>query len=165
MVKLIKFVRRIVFISGLACMVIYIPASIKPKALPGKNEILPQLYSWPRQVRITPMKFVLKSVEGDEYEVVALYDYTIYGLVVSLHHSNSWIDISHRDSGDTLNIADFSLVYGDNLKGPYLEARYSHGDWTGWVRYYSEAFDMRGFSNNHLLTDDEDIARKILSFG
>ncbi len=163
MVKLVKFVRKILFLTGMVCIVIYIPASIKSKALPRKDEILPQLYSWPRQVRISPRKFMVKSLEGDEYEVVARYHYTIYGLVVSLHHSDSWIDISHRDSGDTLNIADFSLVYGDNLKGPYLEAKYSHGDWTGWVRYYSDAFDMRGFSNNHLLTDDEEIARKILS--
>ncbi len=160
---MIKLIRKALFYLGLLCLIVYVISIVKIKALPDKDKILPQLYSWPKQYTIASTKFVAKSLYGDEYEVVPRYGYAIYGLVVSLHHSNSWIDISHKEWCDTLNIADFSLVYGDNLKGPYLKARYSHSDWIGYVTYSDPGFDMRGFSNNHILTDSREIEKKIMS--
>ena len=106
------------------------------------------------------------TVNGVTYTVQPLYTYDLYGVVVSMHDTKTWWDYIHRAWNDNLNVTDLCVVWGDNLKTPaYREMSYSSTE--TWC-YYStrsqevmQAFDANAMANNHLLTDDARLAKKL----
>ena len=104
------------------------------------------------------------QVKGVDYRIAPRHTYELNGLVVSLHDSDTWWDYAHREWNDNLNIADFCVVWGENVRrDAYRRASYSHSQWECFWRTSSgdpaHAFDATAFSNNHLLTDDPAVAR------
>ncbi|MCF7873831.1 MAG: hypothetical protein K9L84_03565 [Candidatus Omnitrophica bacterium] len=138
------------------------------RKLPKKDEILPQLYQSPFQEKTNLSDFKVEA-SGVDYVVKPLYHYVLYGLVVSLHDSRVWWDIYHKNWGDYLNVNDFCVIWGDNLKNnAYTRMKFSSGSWTCRVGVNSDTaekdwakFDLSYLSNNHILVDDPEIKKSL----
>jgi hypothetical protein len=106
--------------------------------------------------------------QGVNYKVQPLYAYDLVGLVVSKHDAHTWWDYIHREANDSLNIVDLCVVWGNNVRnGGYADIAFSSGQFTCNFSTNSNeayaAFDQTAVSNNHLLTDDPQLARVMLS--
>jgi hypothetical protein len=101
------------------------------------------------------------------YTVTPLAGYELWGLVVSYHHSASFIDISHKQWNDFLNTKDICVIWGRNVEtGVYKRMRFSNRDFTCYYRYpdreTGELFTESALSNNHLLPADPLVAGTVL---
>ncbi len=108
-------------------------------------------------------------VNDQTYTVNPLFDYELHGVIVSYHDADSFTDITHhRRWQDYLNLRDLCVVWGDNINnGVYREMDFSNDSWTCWA-YWENAeigsrFSMTQLSNNHLLADDDEIKRRLMS--
>lgn len=104
------------------------------------------------------------ATTGDvRYTFTPHASYTLPGLVVSLHHSDSWIDISHE--GDPAQTVDLCVVWGPNIStNGYQMVTYDHGDWTcyyRWATEYDPPFSGNFLSNNHLIPATPELASLI----
>lgn len=151
---------RIFMIGSLLLMVV---AWWQEDRLPNPDQMAVQLAQEPVQTQIQRAAFQT-SVGEITYTVQPLYDYDIYGLVVSKHNANSWWDYIHREWNDQLNVTDLCVIWGDNaLQGHYRGIDFSSGQFTCYFQTSSNkayaAFNQAQLSNNHLLTDDPRIAK------
>ena len=133
--------------------------------LPHATELNPILFNDPVQTQVTQAAYTTKSNDID-YSIQALYEYDLVGLVVSKHDANTWWDYIHREWNDNLNILDLCVVWGNNVRSDvYREINFSSGQFTcNFSTNSSEAFaafDQSAISNNHLLTDQPRIAKKM----
>ena len=148
-------------------VILAVSAKMNGTKLPDSAEILPELQTEPVQTRIAKDPF---SVQVDEftYLVKPLYEYALYGLVVSKHHSDSIFDYHHKRWNDYLNMADLCVVWGSNTNANlHKKLAFENTTWTCWVRWNDRltAANFRGtqLSNNHLLSEDDYIVDKIKS--
>ena len=137
----------------------------KNDALPPPPELSPALLEEPVQVPVRQAAYTTTS-HGVTYTVQPLYAYELVGLVVSKHDAKSWWDYLHREWNDNLNIVDLCVVWGNNARnGSYADIHFSSGQFTCNFSTRSDAayaaFDQTAISNNHLLTDHPDIAKKL----
>lgn len=135
--------------------------------LPAPNRLLDDLRQEPEQVQVREAPFNT-TVGGVTYTIKPLFSYELHGLVVSMHDSSTWWDYLHREWNDHLNVVDFCVIWGNNASsGAYRGIEFSSGQFTCNFRTSSaavfEAFNMAGISNNHLLTDEALIAKKLRS--
>ncbi|ALN85879.1 hypothetical protein LC55x_2614 [Lysobacter capsici] len=103
---------------------------------------------------------------GVDYEITPVAEYDISGLIVSWHDSETWWDREHEQSRDYLNVADLCMVWGANAAdGAYEVMDFSNGQWVCYISYTDVdrvgPAHVRAISNNHILTDNEDVARQI----
>ncbi|MDD5644451.1 MAG: hypothetical protein PHO00_03260 [bacterium] len=157
-----KFLKLIFSVSLVVCLYAYF---FKAGKFPDGKEILPQLYREPSQVKCDVQPFEVKSGRII-YTVKPLYEYQLYGMIVSQHDSSSWWDYYHKDWKDSLNIRDIGVLWGDNLKTEvYKDMKFKSGSWTlYWYYPNSEVrsrFNETHGSNNHLLVSDENIIQMI----
>ena len=137
------------------------------ESLPPQRALDPALMSDPRQVPTATAAF--KATVGDiVYTVRPLYDYDLYGLVVSKHDADTWWDYIHKAWNDKLNVTDLCVIWGANARTDnYRNLDYSSGQFVCNVQTSSteawRAFDMTALSNNHLLSDDRVIAGTLKS--
>ncbi len=104
-----------------------------------------------------------------EKQLYTLYpraQYSIEGLIVSQHRSDSLFDLAHARSGDTLNSRDICTVWGRNLTaGVYRDVDFWSGDWTCYFQWTSPevgaSFKFDEISNTHVLAKDPVIRAKI----
>jgi len=135
--------------------------------LPGIASIRPELYLDPIQTEENiPPQFEV-SQGNQTYQVLPRFQYELYGLVVSHHHSDSVTDVLHEKWDDFLNIKDLCVVWGSNIEtGVYKEITYSSGNFTCFCKFadheIASRFDGTALSNNHLLSDDPKLSRRIL---
>jgi hypothetical protein len=131
---------------------------------PPHAAILPQLNADPVQeaVNLPPFETTVNRLT---YRIKPLYRYELYGLVVSKHEADGFIDYVHKQWGDYLNTADICVVWGRNaLSGIYTEVEFSSGQWTCYASAPNEIgrqFSMHHLSNNHMLADRPDLQKKI----
>lgn len=133
--------------------------------LPEHQGLRRELLEEPRQAS-TQRPPIEATVGGVAYHIRPLFSYDLHGLVVSSHDSHAWWDYIHREWNDHLNVADLCVVWGNNVRnGSYRDISFSSGQ---FVCYFSSAsgevfaaFDQTAVSNNHLLTDDALLARKV----
>lgn len=125
--------------------------------LPPPDRLHPQVLVDPVQVpvELAPLR---TTVEGIDYGITRRYSYDIAGVVVSLHHSDSWWDYAHAEWGDHINLMDVCLAWGDNVaKDTYRQIQFSNSQWECHFETRSsaawQAFRQDQVSNNHLLTD------------
>lgn len=135
--------------------------------LPPPEALLPEAIVEPIEAVVSEPEF-RKTVGGDEYIVRPRFSYEISGLVASLHHSDAWWDIAHRDAHDSLNIADLCMIWGQNASsGIYRRLRFSNTQWACHVEYRNHedgsAFIRTQMSNNHVLPDSPDIERELMA--
>lgn len=151
----------------LAALALWAAALVFDDRLPGRAGILPPLYGEPIQsAQGVPGPFQV-VVKKTAYTVKPLFRYEISGLVVSQHRSDSFLDLSHRRWRDYLNIKDLCLVWGRNISsGVYRETKFWNRDFTCMCQFPDEAaarrFSVRHLSNNHLLSADRGLNRRIL---
>ena len=102
---------------------------------------------------------------GVRYDVDPVYEYDLYGMVVSMRRHDGR-SLMHRRANDYLNVADFCVVWGGNLSSRILSKLRV---WNGIFSCNIEIRDAEaqaGFrddqvSNNHLLSNDGRIRKKI----
>jgi hypothetical protein len=134
-------------------------------SLPDVATLRAELGDEPRQQSVVRAAFT-KAAGGVTYTIEPSHRYEIYGLVVSKHNADTWWDYVHAATKDNLNVTDLCVVWGSNaLGGAYRNLSFSSGQWTcNWQTSSDEAwraFDANKISNNHILTDDARLARKL----
>jgi len=135
--------------------------------LPDKGLILEPLLQNPVQTKDgVPEPFEVTR-EGVTYTVTPLFGYELWGLVVSYHHSASFIDISHRQWKDFINTKDVCVLWGRNVEtGVYKRMSFRNRDFTCYYRYPDEAtrrlFSENALSNNHILPADPLVADAVI---
>ena len=105
------------------------------------------------------------NVNAINYQIQPLYDYTLYGLVVSYaHHDGD--KMLHKLWNDHLNASDVCVVWSKNAFDLNLnDYSFWNGQFTCNIKTSDTAawrrFDMKQLSNNHLLSDSKLIRDKI----
>ncbi len=105
------------------------------------------------------------SYRGKSYEVKPIADYELWGLVVTQNNINAWFNIYH--DSNSVNLKDICVVWGRNVaNGSYKQPnlKFKSGEWTCYYRWNGELkkrFDDKSLSNNHLLTDSEELRKLI----
>jgi hypothetical protein len=156
---------RLVQYLLIGSLILLIAALWRKDALPAYQGLREELLLEPVQVKAQQPP-IETTVGGITYSISPLYSYDLYGLVVSKHDQDTWWDYIHKEWNDNLNIADLCVVWGNNVQsGAYKDISFSSGQFTcNFSTSSSEAyaaFDQTAISNNHLLTDDPRLARKL----
>jgi hypothetical protein len=136
--------------------------------LPDKSLVLEPLLQNPIQTKEPlpqPFEVTRKKVT---YTVTPLFNYELWGMVVSYHHSASFVDISHRQWNDFINVKDICVIWGKNVEtGVYERMTFRNRDFTCFYRYpdreTGRLFTENCLSNNHLLPADPIVEEAVLS--
>ncbi len=125
--------------------------------LPDPRSLDSHLFVFPVQTPTTLAPFT-RSAGGITYTLTPLFEYDLYGLVVSEHDSRAFIDYLHKESEDNLNVVDLCVAWGDDARsGIYRQIQFSSGQFTCYFQAADRAamaqFDIFQISNNHLLTE------------
>lgn len=161
-----KIIKAVLFIS----IVVFFVSFFQKDNFPNKKEILKELCQNPVQTETNKASFE-KEKGGIIYTINPLYDYELYGLVVSCHHSASWWDYYHKKWDDFINIKDICVVFGDNIESEvYSEMEFKSGSWTCYPEFKSgtpekiwSKYQNSCMSNNHLLSCDKEISKAIIN--
>ena len=111
-----------------------------------------------KPTRARPFDF---DYRGEQYLVEPAADYELWGVVVTHNNITGMTDITHTQ--DSVDIKDICVVWGNNIKSnDYREVSYSSGDFTCFFSYGRRLrFYHNELSNNHLLSDDEQVRNVI----
>ena len=158
--------KKIIF---LILIIIFGIAFFQKDKLPDKENVLEQLYQEPIQTETDKSSFKIEK-EGLIYNITPLYNYELYGLIVSYHHSKSWLDYYHEKWNDFINVKDICVIWGDNIKTEIYKAmEFKSGSWTCYSEFkpgtsYEVWSKIRrdNLSNNHLLTSEESLNKTIM---
>lgn len=148
--------------AWLGCLVLLLLASWRKGELAPPEEIEPALRSEPTQTATARAPFEF-SYRGRACRVRPVAEYELWGLVVSHNDIHSVADIYHgRSSVDT---KDLCVVWGGNLsRDDYRRVEFDSGPFTCYFEFEQGVrFEMSEASNNHLITDREDVRRCIAS--
>jgi hypothetical protein len=154
-------------LAMLLCLLLWLLSLLFIHRLPEPQDIYAQLYRDPQQTQENiPPPFRVKKNKLT-YVVTPLFNYELYGLVVSQHRSDSLLDISHRRWQDYLNIKDLCVVWGKNISsGVYLKMEFWNRDFTCMCKFpdgdTASLFSGSHLSNNHILCADKKLSRRIL---
>jgi len=148
----------------IASALVLVAAFFNRNDLPGSIDFSAKLEDAPRQREIhKPPQNVRYA--GVEYRVEPLYDYELYGLVVSYRQHDGESSM-HRWSNDHLNVADVCVVWSDTAFSPTLaKLDFWNGIFTCNVQtrdsYAWSQFKMDQLSNNHLISADPRIRDRV----
>jgi len=133
--------------------------------LPLAETLHQDLFSEPKQVgvRRPPIDTVVNNVG---YRIQPRYSYDMRALVVSVHDSDTWWDYAHKAWSDNVNVVDLCVVWGENAaSGVYHYLEFSNDQWTCHIQSSSqaafEATDWDAVANNHMVTDDPAVAKRL----
>ena len=160
-------ITKLIFLTALTFL---IASVVFGRKLPPKEDILPELFANPKQIKITKPAFTLER-DKKTYTIEPSYSYEMYGLIASYHHSAAWFDYYHKQWGDDLNKKDIALLWGMNVQDEiYYALKFWNGSWTaywqsrwGVDRSTWGKFRNDQFSNNHLLVDDPEVYEKVMN--
>ena len=133
--------------------------------MPLAETLHADLFTEPKQVRVSRPP-IDTSVNGVDYRIQPRYSYDMRALVVSLHDSATWWDYAHKAWNDNVNVVDLCVVWGENAQsGIYHYMDFWNDQWTcnfsGKSREAWDAFDITAASNNHMVTDDPAVAKRL----
>jgi hypothetical protein len=128
--------------------------------LPRNVEFLPEVLGEPRQTATRAGPFDA-TFNGVDYRVEPEYAYDLAGMVVSYRHHDDNSRL-HFLANDHLNMLDVCVVWGDSANNKLLhKIDFWNGIFTCNVHTRDSAawaaFSMEQLSNNHLISDDENI--------
>ena len=137
-----------------ASVLLLIVLALYGTPLPSPDEVLPEIArNLPIQENIMDKDPYSKEYASLRYTFTPHASYEIWGLIVSLHQSDSALDISHEF--DPANTTDVCVVWGKNIeKGRYLNVTYDHGDFTCYYKWDGPVipdFQADALSNSHLI--------------
>lgn len=162
---MIKRILQIILILSATALII---SYFLKDQLPDKSEIDERLYQEPMQ-EATDKEPFKKEVGGIRYNIKPITSYELYGLVVTYHNANKWWDYYHKEWDDFINLKDICVIWGNNIdKEVYKQMKFESGSWTCYFegKYGADVdlgnkFTYSHLSNNHLLDDNEEVAKKI----
>lgn len=130
------------------------------RTLPDASQILPALKNEPIQSKVTKNPLTL-DYKNQSYQVTPVYDYELWGLVVSHNNINAFWDYYHNS--DSVDLKDICVIWGDNIKtNDFQKVEYKSGSWTCYFRYKAGvSFNHTQLSNNHLLSQSEAVQKAI----
>jgi hypothetical protein len=136
----------------------------KKGELPDPTAVLPEVRESPLQRPTDEPPYVF-AYHNTAYTVEPVADYEISGLVVSHNDIFQWGDIYH--DATSVDVRDLCVVYGPTAaSGAYREPEFWSEPWTCWYRFRNtpsgEFFD-EDLSNNHLLSQSEEVRQRIWS--
>ena len=157
-----KFCYGVTLLSG----VIFVSLFFYGTPLPSPSSVVPEIArGFPEQVELSGAAPFTIERGTYRYTLVPHASYTLRGLVVSLHHSDSFIDVSHKD--DPANTVDVCVVWGPNITtNGYRMVSYAHGDFTCYYSWKGEndpPFSGEFLSNNHIVPETAELAALIKS--
>lgn len=139
-----------------------------PYRYPSEYSLTERLQQDPLQVETQDERFEYVNNEAKEIYVKPLYDYEISGLVVSDNGSYSWWSQFFPQMLGS-RIKDLCVVWGDNVESmenlekiKFWNTNYTcYTQWRGGPD--APTFNALQLSNNHLISDDPQVRRKILA--
>lgn len=145
----------------LASLILWGVSYWQSKKVPTRFSFLDQLKKEPVQTPTTKPSFEIQA-SGHTYQIEPIFDYEIWGTVVSAHQSDSFFDSVHESWNDYINTKDICIVWGDNVLSPYLsKMKFKSGSWTCYVSTTDSeawrAFNQKQLSNNHVIPANESI--------
>jgi hypothetical protein len=155
---------KFVLVAAAAAFVV---AFFMKDRLPGRTAILPELLQEPVQTKSDLPEPFDVTRKGVTYTVTPVFNYELWGMVVSYHHANSFVDISHEAWNDYINVKDVCVLWGKNLEtAVYARMKFKNRDFTCFYTYpdqeTSAVFAENCLSNNHLLPADAIVAGTIM---
>jgi hypothetical protein len=150
-----------------AALLLLVVSFFTRNRLPGKSLILDQLLQNPVQTK-SPLPEPFEVTRKDvTYVVRPLFNYELWGMIVSYHHAASFIDVSHKVWNDFINTKDVCVIWGKNVvSGVYERMTFRNRDFTCFYRYpdreTGRLFTENCLSNNHLLPADPLVADAVL---
>lgn len=132
--------------------------------LPKNIDYMPEVLNEPLQTPTRKQSFDA-NFNGVDYLVEPVFEYDLYGMVVSYRHHDSNSRM-HFLANDHLNMMDVCVIWGDNTGNQFLnKIDFWNGIFTCVVQAPDQeswdAFDMYQLSNNHLISDDEFIRDQV----
>ncbi len=161
--------KRLIKIFLLISIIVFGISFFQKEKLPDKSEILESLYQNPIQTETFKKPFNIER-EEKTYKITPLYDYELYGLIVSYHHSSDFFDYYHKEWDDYLNEKDICVIWGDNIKtNVYSSMKFKNGSFTCYSKFKTgtkrevwSQFRNDNISNNHLLSNIDEEINKIV---
>lgn len=148
--------RRAIGFAALGLVVVLVLSWTQKGDLPSPSAVAPALLHPPVQEKTERESFEF-SYEGNKVRVRPVAEYELWGLVVSHNNISSVADIYHDSS--SVDTKDLCVVWGTNLQSGSLgKVEFESGPWTCYFRYPPGVrLDGREISNNHLITDREEL--------
>ncbi len=136
--------------------------------LPRRALILESLSQDPVQTTVELPGTFDVARKGITYTVTPIFSYELWGMIVSYHHADSFMDISHKRWNDFLNAKDICVIWGKNVASDaYRRMKFRNRDFTCFYSYPDETartmFTEDCLSNNHILPADSLVARRVMS--
>lgn len=161
-----SFFKTILKIILIISTVSFLYTTFKKDPLPQPQNTLNALSQDPIQEEIDLAPFSVEK-QSFTYEISPQFSYELYGLIVSQYDTESWLDVFHKE--DPLNTKDLCVVWGDNAKnGVYQKMSFGSGEFDCHFKFNRDTtssdwaqFVNTQFSNNHLLTESENIYQAI----
>lgn len=162
--------RRVLKTVFCLSLLLWVAALFLTRSMPAPAELKRELQTEPLQTPTDAPTFEIEK-NGVTYVIEPLFDYDLSGLVVSYHHSNAWFDYYHQEWQDYLNLEDLCVIWGDNASsGLYSQMTFKNKSFSCWVsskrgvtsEQWSQ-FREEQWSNNHLLVNDRELEKRMLS--
>jgi hypothetical protein len=148
-----RFNKVLLVASAIALVVCF----FNRNAIPSSIDFHARLTDAPRQQEVEKAPFTV-AYAGVDYRVEPLFEYELYGLVVSFRQHDGESSM-HRWSNDHLNMADVCVVWSDTAFSPHLrELDFWNGIFTCNVHTRDSvawaSFKMNQLANNHLISEN-----------
>jgi len=158
--------KRIITSLFFVSLAVWVICAFNKERLPPVGDILPSLLSQPTPTSTTKGPFNVTK-DGITYNIQPLYNYELYGLIMSHHNASSIDDLYHEQWKDYINTKDICVVFGDNVRTDiYQRIKFNSGSWTCWYQLDNaedgSIFKAGSMSNNHLLTENPEINNKVI---
>lgn len=118
----------------------------------------------PRQTEITGNEPIIFEKNDYEFKLTPLYEYEISGLIVR-EKDYSFFTLDKEDSGFPIDIC---IIWGENVDSKNFKSRdiyFSQDSRFCYWRYKEEgSFNNNEISNNHIISNNKEIEKKIKSF-
>lgn len=154
---------KVVLLAGLVLLFLCI---LFRNRWPADGGLRPEVFQDPAQeTQGVPPPFDV-SQKGYTYTVYPQFSYELWGMVVSSHYAESFLDYAHEMWKDYLNIKDLCVIWGKNLEtGAFREIKFWSRDFTCYYSWPDQEigrqFSQSHISNNHLITEDA-LLRKLI---
>lgn len=159
-------VKRVINFLLFICFLLLIVSFFMKRNISGKEGIVGDLFQEPIQKETDEKDFYF-GYRGKRYNVLPVADYELWGLVVSHNDINKWYNFYHDEN--SVNLKDICVVWGDNfIDNNHQKMNYKSGEWTCYITSKnnidyasSNRFKINKLSNNHLLSDNEEVLKII----
>jgi hypothetical protein len=153
-------IQMILWILLALMSVLFLMIYFQPKYRIPLSQIKPELQSEPLQTKTSELPFPF-DYRGKSYNAIPVANYELWGLVVSHNNINKLGDIYH--DADSVDTKDLCVIWGENVRREdFHRVKFTSGSWTCYFRYPSGvAFRANQLSNNHLITDSDEIRKQI----